>query len=307
MPRIPENFLNCSIYIYQSRIDALDGCQLGGSGFLVGVMFQTPPPRYHVYAVTNKHVVQKGGRFIRLNRKDGGTEIIETEPTDWIQHPDGDDLVVAPVIFKAAEIKCFFIDSSRFLQQRYERSALPGDDVFMIGRFLTHDGKQRNTPTVRFGNIAMTPLEKIHNAEFGIDQESFLIECRSMSGYSGSPVFIYTESAPSESHLTRFSGGAGPLRLSIPFLLGVDWCHLTSREIVREREDGNPVEQGWYVKSSTGMAGVIPAWRLADILKLEELDMRRRKCEEANRREVNRSDIVLDSTTPESFSKRFWK
>jgi hypothetical protein len=33
----------------------------------------------------------------------------------------------------------------------------PGDEVFLYGRLVTHDGQQRNKPVVRFGNISMFP------------------------------------------------------------------------------------------------------------------------------------------------------
>src|SRR5207244_524977 len=66
-----------------------------------------------------------------------------------------------------------------------------GDEVFMIGRFVNHEGRQKNTPTVRFGNLAMMPHEKILDEETGLKQESFLIETRSIPGCSGAPVFIW--------------------------------------------------------------------------------------------------------------------
>ncbi len=49
-----------------------------------------------------------------------------------------------------------------------------GDDTVMVGRFVSHEGKQRNSPSVRFGNIAMMNGETVYNAELGINQESFL-------------------------------------------------------------------------------------------------------------------------------------
>ena len=61
----------------------------------------------------------------------------------------------------------------------------------MVGRFVSHEGKQQNSPAVRFGNIAMMQKEKIID-ERGVAQESFLVEIRSLPGYSGSAVLIYS-------------------------------------------------------------------------------------------------------------------
>lgn len=75
---------------------------------------------------------------------------------------------------------------------------LPGGEVFMIGRFVGHDGRQKNTPSVRFGNISRM---RISDAEEGADQnqeevdERFLIDCRSIPDYSGSPVFFMFDPA----------------------------------------------------------------------------------------------------------------
>jgi hypothetical protein len=68
----------------------------------------------------------------------------------------------------------------------------PGDEVFMVGRFVSREGKEKNTPAVRFGSLAMVPRES-----FGEEQvssgEHFLVNCRSIFGYSGSPVFVFID------------------------------------------------------------------------------------------------------------------
>jgi hypothetical protein len=100
----------------------------------------------------------------------------------------------------------------------------PGDEVYFMGRFIAHDGKQRNTPIVRFGSIAMMPREPVHQTQRAFDQESFLIEARSLSGFSGSPVMLYI---PPFSH--RFRAGKyawdekGLAPTTTMLLLGLDW------------------------------------------------------------------------------------
>ena len=65
-----------------------------------------------------------------------------------------------------------------------------GDEAIAIGRFINHDGNQRNQPSVRFGAIAQMPKDKIRT-DTG-EQDAFLVEIKSISGYSGSPVFALT-------------------------------------------------------------------------------------------------------------------
>ena len=65
----------------------------------------------------------------------------------------------------------------------------PGDDAFMVGRFVSHQGLNKSVPAVRFGNISMDPAPiKQVNGELA---DSYCIDMRSRPGYSGSPVFVY--------------------------------------------------------------------------------------------------------------------
>jgi hypothetical protein len=75
-----------------------------------------------------------------------------------------------------------------------------GDTVAMLGSLIGHDGKVRNSPIARFGTIAMMPGDKIKNL-FGADQETYLVECHSIPGFSGSPVFLFLNT------FTRSIGG----------------------------------------------------------------------------------------------------
>src|SRR5438445_660680 len=65
-----------------------------------------------------------------------------------------------------------------------------GGTGFLLGWFISHSSKQTNQPLARFGNIAMMPGEKVVDGR-GLRVEAYLVEMRSLSGYSGSPVFVY--------------------------------------------------------------------------------------------------------------------
>src|SRR5262249_35512833 len=88
-------------------------------------------------------------------------------------------------------------------------------------------------------------------------QVSFLIEARSIAGYSGSPVFWYDKPAERKIDLTKRG-----------FLLGVDWGHVDcAGDIVDifDKETGrkNPKLEGRY---NSGMMGVVPASKLEECL-----------------------------------------
>lgn len=294
MPRIRDEILECAVYLYRSIDEALKGENAGGSGFLVGVPMERSDSYYHTFAVTAGHVVRESGcRVVRLNTLDGGVDAIPIEPEDWVHHPAGDDLTVCFLSADDAVHRAACIPTSLFITEENirEYGIGPGDEVFMVGRFLGHDGRQQNLPTVRFGNISRMHGEKIRHPRRGIQQESFLVEARSLSGYSGSPVFVYVppfSQRPGKDAIGAFSVG--------PALLGIDWCHLHSKEPVREKgEDGPPVEEGWWVKTNSGMMGVIPVWKLVELLDTPEVKTMVEEEEKRIREEVERGGVTLDA------------
>ena len=270
MPRISDTFLQCVIYLYPNVQAAEAGEHFGGSGFIVGVPSEVDPV-YYCYAVTNSHVIREADSpIVRLNTQEDNMGVVKLSEGDWIHHPDGDDLAIAPLAVPSAHFKFKFVSTGDFLtKERIEQHDVgPGDDTFMVGRFVNHEGTQRNPPSVRFGNIAMMPWEPIKNAR-GILQESFLNEMRSLSGYSGSPVFVYIPGMAIRPNSAGWHSGAGP------WLLGIDWGHLQQYESVLEK-NGDIVQEGWKVKSNSGMSTVIPVSRLEQLLNIEEFVKQRK-------------------------------
>lgn len=131
----------------------------------------------------------------------------------------------------------------------------------MVSRLMGQDGIQKNQPSVRFGNISMMPMLVEHPR--GIKQESFVVESRSLSGHSGSPVFVYD---------VRKKGEV--------WLLGVDWGHHRTYEKVREGGTKKPVSEGYVVRSNSGMMNVVPAWKVQDLLNQDEFTMKRKEVDE---------------------------
>jgi hypothetical protein len=302
MPRIADTFTDNAVYIYASKEDAESGKAVGGSGFLVHVPFVKTQNMQQTYVVTNQHVVrQTPTPVIRMNRIDGSVLGLVTNRENWTLHPDGDDVAVMPIPSDPNQVRRMTVGLDRFVTKQLiaDEDIGIGDDTVMIGRFIGHDGRQRNTPAVRFGNIAMMAEEKIRTVT-GFEQESFLVELRSMPGYSGSAVYIYStntiqdmstkrkgESLTTLSNFNLYGPDAQQhihlmdLKMAPkgPYLLGIDWCHLNNEARVRDPSGALHPEK-LFVRENTGMAGVVPAWKIAEILESESLVNARHELEE---------------------------
>jgi hypothetical protein len=230
-----------------------------------------------LYAVTNKHVIENS-LVLRLNARDGKTTVIETLQANWVSHPDGDDLAACFIYFDPREIKFKYVNRGNFLTKDIVKqfNIGPGDDAFMVGRFVNHEGKQSNLPTVRFGNVAQMPLERIDG------QEGFLIEVRSIGGYSGSPIFVCIPVASERPDVKDWGKPANILSSHGPWLLGVDRAYMNNWTPVC-RGNGIPVNPSnpaeMQVAANTGMAVAVPAWKLAELLDYAPLAEHRKEME----------------------------
>jgi hypothetical protein len=201
---------------------------------------------------------------------DGSTQIFPFDKNDWIDHPDLDDISVVLIKLDPSKHKVKALSTSMFITKEIiaEHNIGPGDEVYMIGRFEAHDGKLLNAPSARFGNISMMPGLPVLRKD-GILQESFLLEMRSLNGYSGSPAFV---------HIPPLSLRPESQELKSEYntwLLGVDWGHLDIMEEVVD-EKHNKLKERLFVKRNSGKACVVPAWKLLELLDLEPLVLRRK-------------------------------
>lgn len=257
----------------------------------------------HLYAVTNRHVLEAGFRVLRLNTHDGKTDTIETQWSDWEFLPESGDVAVKPLEL-SNQFRWHPIMLDDFITQSdiKQFNILQGDETYMIGRLINQSGRQRNTPVVRFGHLSMMadPLEPVSMEPYG-EHEAFLVECRSVSGFSGSPIILYTTqihgSVGQEDPRNRKEFAARLLRVERehvedsfdivqkrtvklawiegtfgPWFLGVDRGHVPLWKPVFE----NGVATKHRVEHNTGMAIVIPAWRIRDILEKDDLVKQRK-------------------------------
>jgi hypothetical protein len=271
VPRISDEFLDCSFYTYDSAPSARAGEQYGATGFFVGVPREGSSGLPHTYAITNSHAI-KTHVVIRLNTQAGDLDIVETERTDWVYHPDGDDVAALPITLDSKHSFRLVPISMLLTEEDVAKYRIgPGDEVFLVGRFISHDGRQTNLAAVRFGNISMLPHEPVEHPS-GIKQSSFLVECRSLPGNSGSPVFL--DAVPHQRNTVRTPGQVPPQKL-----LGIDWGHLPRHASVLERDRRTVVSEGWCVEVNSGMAGVVPAWKIKELLYCEEFRHQREQNE----------------------------
>lgn len=304
MPRIRDQILDSVFYLYPTIEDANTGEQVGGTGFMVGVPSETDNSRVYAFAVTASHNIREGNSPIirwtmseKWKDANGNTPqfcIMLTQDM-WIHHPDGDDVAVFPLdVVEDARFPVIHVDYFITNELIDEHDIGPGDEIFLVGRFIGLDGKARNRPTVRFGRIAMMP-EPIEHPR-GIIQESFVVETLSKPGYSGAPVIVHIPPYSARPNLPdpHVTGNTFSM-----WLLGVDWGHIKSYDPVLYGDDFSPIPEKWVVQSHSGASSVVPAWKLRELLYSDELVEARKKMDERREKEKKESPATLDIAAKE--------
>jgi hypothetical protein len=293
MPRVADRLTSIVVYLYPSPDNAKNGTKWGGTGFMVR---KKTSARWYDYVITNHHVA-KDAPFIRFNTHNPKNPI-DVEKGDW-EYSKTDD-IAASWLERGARYNYDPIDTNFLLTETYAKDLRIGlgDDLFMVGRFLNHDGKERNMPTVRFGTIAMMPEEPIYDPEFGRDQESFLIEIRTIPGYSGSPVFAHL---PAETRFKdrRFQPSSDDRKLMTDWgylerCLGIEWCRIKGETVKTLMINGTTTN----VQMTSGMSGCIPAWKIINLLEQSEKFIMQRKVGDARMLEDNHSAIEKTAAAP---------
>jgi hypothetical protein len=240
--------------------------------------------------VTAQHVVSAllaadHDIWLRVNTKDGGTTE-EKVPNEFWQfgHPERGgletDVAVCQVGFtESEEVRAIGLNGPQSIAatadvlQRQDIGV--GDEVLIVGLFRSHHGRERNIPIVRVGNIAMMKGEPVYTKYCGYIV-AHLIEARSISGLSGSPVFVNNPPVRIIGGQTRFT--EGPQH----YLLGLVHGHFDiqnlNEDIVTERE--RDVTRG----INTGVAVVVPVEKIVGVIFGQEVADRRRKGAEEYRK-----------------------
>ncbi len=226
----------------------------GGTGFLVGLT-GTRNEDLRIYIVTNAHVAS-GCSVVRIHKK-GEPFFLEIASHKWTSHRDGDDVAAArldhPEIDNLPYVHIDALISQDFIK---EFGVRPGMDAFMIGRLTGRDGLQQTNPSVRFGHLAMMAEPILR--DIGIRQESFLVDLWSLSGNSGSPVFIFES--------PEYFPGDTECRFHDLRLLGINWGFYRREEKVQNGQGKDAKDTGLWIDGNSGLACVVPSWKIAGLL-----------------------------------------
>jgi len=246
------------------------------------------PGQGFCYLATARHVIESGkndGTRAQLtnlgmwiNRKP------EASPPalEWIQLPLPDkkelhgwyfpevksvDLAILPgcpdeKLFEYRGVPTTWFVTKEILSQN---DVTENDEIMFPTLFSQYSTDERNYPIIRHGRVSLITdrLIPVGKKKPGVRRSLFLLEATAFPGNSGSPVFLRLGGA-------RDTKGGGILQVGLRyFLLGV--LEATFPENT-EITVGGTITQ---VPLNSGIAGVIPAWQLIDILEQKELkDMR---------------------------------
>jgi hypothetical protein len=300
--RIPDEIRDCVVFLGK-RVMRVGGVQediWGGTGFFVVVPSEMlPNQRVYTYLVTAKHVVdalekEYGDTVLRVNTKDGGSGTAIISSNDhWYFHPEPDrvDVAVTPVDLSGQQIDQRYIPAEMFLTDEAIKSNSlgVGDEVFMTGLFSHVTGKERSIPIVRMGNVAMMPNDPVPVSYGAGEMEAYLIEARSIGGLSGSPVFV-------RDTFNTYANAA-----SVPhYLMGLMHGHW---KVPAGDINIAPIGDlaGTNEPINMGIAIVVPAKKIMEVLTMPTLRARRAKMDEALRSE---NLPTMDSAIPEEHSPK---
>ena len=275
--RVPDEVRQCVVFVGLpiAGPDGQERLNFKGTAFFVSLPSETMEGGNYIYLVTAKHVATKleGQRFlVRVNTKDGRSRLVQGEGVRWWYHPIDESVDVAVIHWvPPPEVERKNIPSSMFLSDEIIRSESigTGDEVFMTGLFAHLTGSARNLPIVRMGSIAMMPGEPVATKDFG-DIEAYLIEARSIGGLSGSPAFVRK---------------TVPMGLGAFYLLGLMHGHWDIPP--RNMDDVMQADEDVLGRVNMGIAIVVPAKKILEVLNQPHLVESRRQRDEQLKKEKN--------------------
>src|SRR3954447_15201679 len=257
---VPREILDSVVLL---GVETADGFHASGVAYFVTVPAPLVPGKAHTYLVTAGHCVRDRENLVaRLNAPGGGTtDDLLPQADRWLRLAEPDigehyvDLagvrwnpeVSAEAGYASIPLDTFF--DERLVGDEGDGGVGIGDDVFTVALIGVSYKKEQNAPMARTGNIAMIPHEPmLVRFENGpeLRMRLCLIELRAGGGASGSPVFARPRGT---------QGGRSPISL-LGTLVG-EW-------------DGD----------ETGLAKVLPAQLLKDLLFQEEEVERRGDAEQ---------------------------
>jgi hypothetical protein len=260
---VTDEMRKCVVFVY--RFTGGQHVPAGTAFFLAKHVPEYPD---HVLGLllTAAHVIdgvkqlgEDGHVSLRFNTREGRSLLYQVPTSAWHQPEDAVDLAVCLGSFDhtRVEFRAFNVGDGGAATDEIIKSQQIGigDEVFMVGLFRNHLGRDRNEPVLRVGNIAAMPQDEVRTA-LG-PMRAILIEARSIGGLSGSPVFVHMGFARWREGQVVRSGTPSPF-----FFLGLMHGHWdVSTEAI---DAAAPDAVGENV--NTGIGIVVPAEQIMRIL-----------------------------------------
>jgi hypothetical protein len=260
MLEITEDMLRAVFYLYRTEEEANAADLPQGTGF--ALLYKG-----RLFGVTNWHVACETAPVVRHNREWGAPgKVLAFDPSDWFSNVTESDLAVVELPRHEHDIgrNAIPIDNPR----RDWSDVKVGDGAFMLGLFVDHKGHEHSAPIARFGRVSMLASENHRVAHRGREYECYLVDMPSRSGFSGSPVFRYTEFT---RKLSREEYGMivvpdedRPTLLGVHFAQFMEEVSITGVEPAAEAR--YVVSSSTRVRSTSGMCCVVPVWKLRELL-----------------------------------------
>ena len=196
--RVRDIALHCVGFVAEVMAEKSDGTfdyEMAGTGVFVSVPVRSLPGKSFCYFVTARHVVnamRDRSTALFSNIQNGGRSLVPLANPVWFVHPDADLALIQVNDMGVFDVTTVPMHSLATEETMKAFDIGVGDEVFMIGLFEYLEGRVRNMPIVRTGNVAMFPKDQIY-IDMGDESKyvnAYLIEARSMGGISGSPVFV---------------------------------------------------------------------------------------------------------------------
>jgi hypothetical protein len=269
---VPDAIRRCVVFL---GIKYPDGrFEPEATGFLVlagetDVLRQHLVTALHVRAALEKKIAESErstGEIpelaVRMNMADGTAQSFSLKDAEWWEHPqDETDVTLTPFCFQQTLTDQFVLPLFGSIINTCTKDHLRamgaglGQEVAIVGLFSYHSKTSRNVPIIRTGNIAAMPNEKVYT-DFGY-VEGFLVEARSISGLSGSPVFVNLSDGSIYQHFQKNDGIIDFGRYPLLGLMQAHW------ELAAPTEKRlGAIQEGLH----TGIGVVIPIQKIIETL-----------------------------------------
>jgi hypothetical protein len=311
--QLPEGHLKTTAFLCLEQV-GVGGVQPVPVATAFFVFDRSVAAPYPVWVVTARHCIQEArasGRqmYLRVNTKDSFVDI-PTNPDDWHESTSSDVALAYWLGPPECVITSVPLDQFVGADYRYHGAAdlpiaadiakmggqlvLVGHEVFFVGLFSQHAGRERNLPIARFGAVSRQPSEPIsvQRSDGSIEElEGYLVEARSWGGHSGSPVFWYypisevffvpdPTARPMNREARRRAGAKAANQRQIPIsreggliaLLGLVSAHF---DIPQQAQTQGDVLGQVVTNINAGIAVVTPAHHIRELIESEPVQEER--------------------------------